>query len=106
MIPIGCSSLGVPAGARSRRLRSKNVIAVTSPNSRPIPGRSDAARFAAEDILTVLDRHQVDYVVIGAFVVIAWGAPLEANPRRGRDTTREIENLCRLAEDEIEGPPG
>jgi hypothetical protein len=52
----------------------------------------------AEDILAVLNRHEVDYVVIGAFAAIVQGAPLEAThdldvtPRRGG------ENLRRLSE--------
>ena len=33
---------------------------------------------SAEDILAVLNRHHVAYLVIGAFVAIAQGAPLEA----------------------------
>lgn len=33
---------------------------------------------SAEEILAVLNRHQVRYVVIGAFAAIAQGAPIDA----------------------------
>lgn len=51
---------------------------------------------SAEDILAVLNRHHVDYVVIGAFAAIAQGAPLEATqdvdvtPRRGAENLRRL----------------
>lgn len=74
----GCWQLDMPAGARPRRPSSKNVVAATSPSSPPTLGRSDAAGPLGGDILAILNRHQVDDVVIGAFAAIAQGAPLEA----------------------------
>jgi hypothetical protein len=56
------------------------------------------AELSAEDILSALNSHEVEYVVIGAFAAIAQGAPLDATfdveitPRRG------LANLQRLSE--------
>jgi hypothetical protein len=52
---------------------------------------------SAEDILAVLNRHQVDYIVIGAFAAIAQGAPLEATHDVDVTPRREAENLRRLS---------
>jgi hypothetical protein len=52
---------------------------------------------SAEEILAVLNRHQVDYVVIGAFAAIAQGVPLEATHDVDVTPRREIENLRRLS---------
>ena len=53
---------------------------------------------SAEHILAVLNRHGVEYVVIGAFAAIAQGAPLE--PTHDVDLTprRSPDNLGRLSE--------
>jgi hypothetical protein len=52
---------------------------------------------SAEDILAVLNRHRVDYIVIGAFAAIAQGAPLEATHDVDVTPRREAENLRRLS---------
>ena len=52
---------------------------------------------SAEDILAVLNRHQVDYVVIGAFAAIAQGAPLETTHDVDVTPHRETQNLRRLS---------
>ncbi|HEY1832785.1 MAG TPA: hypothetical protein VGG38_21280 [Acidimicrobiales bacterium] len=52
---------------------------------------------SAEDILVVLNRHRVDYVVIGAFAAIAQGAPLEATHDVDVTPRRDIANLRRLS---------
>lgn len=51
----------------------------------------------AETILAVLNRHEVDYVVIGAFAAIVQGAPLEATHDLDVTPRREDENLHRLS---------
>ena len=52
---------------------------------------------SAEDILAVLNRHGVDYVVIGAFAAIAQGVPLEATHDVDVTPRRDDENLRRLS---------
>ncbi|HWF14692.1 MAG TPA: hypothetical protein VG244_00785 [Acidimicrobiales bacterium] len=52
---------------------------------------------SAEDILAILNRHQVDYIVIGAFAAIAQGAPLEATHDVDVTPRRDSENLRRLS---------
>ena len=52
---------------------------------------------AAEDILAVLNRHGVDYVVIGAFAAIAQGAPIEATHDVDVTPRQDAENLRRLS---------
>jgi hypothetical protein len=52
---------------------------------------------SAEDILAVLNRHRVDYLVIGAFAAIAQGAPLEATHDVDVTPRRDRENLGRLS---------
>lgn len=51
----------------------------------------------AETILAVLNRHSVDYVVIGAFAAIVQGAPLEATHDLDVTPRRDDENLRRLS---------
>jgi hypothetical protein len=53
---------------------------------------------SAEDILACLNRHGVDYVVIGAFAAIAQGAPLEATHDVDVTPRRDKDNLQRLSE--------
>lgn len=52
---------------------------------------------SAEDILGTLNRHKVDYIVIGAFAAIAQGAPLEATHDVDVTPRRDAENLRRLS---------
>jgi hypothetical protein len=52
---------------------------------------------SAEDILAVLNRHHVDYLVIGAFAAIAQGAPLEATHDVDMTPRRDADNLDRLS---------
>ena len=52
---------------------------------------------SAEDILAVLNRHHVDYLVIGAFAAIAQGAPLEATHDVDVTPRRDADNLGRLS---------
>jgi hypothetical protein len=52
---------------------------------------------SAEDILAVLNRHRVDYIVIGAFAAIAQGAPIEATHDVDVTPRRDDENLGRLS---------
>jgi hypothetical protein len=52
---------------------------------------------SAEDILAVLNRHHVDYLVIGAFAAIAQGAPLEATHDVDVTPRRDTDNLGRLS---------
>ena len=52
----------------------------------------------ARDLLAVLNRHQVDYVVIGAFAALSQGAPLEATHDVDVTPRRDAENLRRLSE--------
>ena len=54
-------------------------------------------KLAAEDILAVLNRHSVDYVVIGAFAAIAQGAPLEVTHDVDVTPRQDAENLHRLS---------
>ena len=51
----------------------------------------------AEAILAVLNAHQVDYVVIGAFAAIVQGAPLEATHDLDVTPRRDDDNLRRLS---------
>jgi hypothetical protein len=50
---------------------------------------------SAEDILAILNRHQVDYMVVGAFAAIAQGAPLQATHDLDVTPRRDTENLRR-----------
>ena len=52
---------------------------------------------SVEDIVAVLNRHGVDYVVIGAFAAIAQGVPLEATHDVDVTPSRGAENLGRLS---------
>ena len=52
---------------------------------------------AAEDILAALNRHGVEYVVVGAFAAIAQGAPVDATSDIDLTPRREAENLRRLS---------
>jgi hypothetical protein len=52
---------------------------------------------AAEDILAALNRHGVEYVVVGAFAAIAQGAPVDATSDIDPTPRREAENLRRLS---------
>jgi hypothetical protein len=52
----------------------------------------------ARDILAVLNRHRVEYVVIGAFAALSQGAPLEATHDVDVTPRRDAENLRRLSE--------
>jgi hypothetical protein len=52
---------------------------------------------SAEDILAALNRHRVDYVVVGAFAAIAQGAPIEATHDLDVTPRRDDENLRRLS---------
>lgn len=52
---------------------------------------------SAEDILAALNRHDVDYVVIGAFAAIAQGVPLEATHDVDVTPRKEADNLRRLS---------
>jgi hypothetical protein len=52
---------------------------------------------SAEDILAVLNRHHVDYLVIGAFAAIAQGVPLEATYDVDVTPRRDADNLGRLS---------
>lgn len=52
---------------------------------------------AAHDILAALNRHGVDYVVIGAFAAIAQGVPLAATADIDVTPSRDPENLARLS---------
>ena len=53
---------------------------------------------SAEIILVVLNRHEVEYLVIGAFAAIAQGAPLDATHDVDLTPRRSVENLGRLSE--------
>ena len=50
---------------------------------------------SAEEILAVLNRHHVDYLVIGAFAAITQGVPLEATHEVDVTTRRDADNLGR-----------
>lgn len=52
----------------------------------------------AEDILAVLNHHEVEYVVIGAFAAIVQGAPLAATHDLDVTPRRDLQNLNRLSE--------
>lgn len=52
----------------------------------------------AEDILGTLNRHGVEYVVIGAFAAIAQGAPIAATYDVDITPRRTPENLGRLSD--------
>ncbi len=53
---------------------------------------------AAEDILAVLNRHGVEYVVVGAFAAIAQGAEVDATFDIDLTPKRDTENLRRLSD--------
>jgi hypothetical protein len=50
----------------------------------------------AEDIIRILNRHDVEYVIIGAFAAIAQGAPIDATYDVDVTPRRNAENLSRL----------
>jgi hypothetical protein len=52
----------------------------------------------AEDILAALNRHGVEYVVIGAFAAIAQGAPIDATYDIDVTPRRSPQNLTRLSQ--------
>lgn len=52
---------------------------------------------SAEDILAVLNRRGVNYVVIGAFAAIAQGAPIDATYDIDVTPDRDPQNLHRLS---------
>lgn len=58
------------------------------------PARPD---LSAEDILAVLNRRGVRYVVIGAFAAIAHGAPIDATYDIDVTPNRDPQNLQRLS---------
>ena len=58
---------------------------------------SNTRHLSAEDILAVLNRYQVDYVLIGAFAAIAQGVPLEATHDIDITPRREEDNLHSLS---------
>jgi hypothetical protein len=49
-------------------------MAAASTNSPPTPGSGEPTGPLGRGILAVLNRHHVDYLVIGAFAAIAQGA--------------------------------
>jgi hypothetical protein len=59
------------------------------------PARPD---LSAEDILAVLNRRGVRYVVIGAFAAIAHGAPIDATYDIDVTPDRDPQNLQRLSQ--------
>src|SRR5579884_2375488 len=59
------------------------------------PARPD---LSAEDILAVLNRRGVRYVVIGAFAAIAQGAPIDATYDIDVTPNRDPQNLQRLSQ--------
>jgi len=52
---------------------------------------------SAEDMLAALNRHHVEYVVIGAFAAIAQGVPIQATYDIDVTPRRSPENLDRLS---------
>lgn len=54
-------------------------------------------QLSAEHILAVLNRHGVEYVVIGAFAAMAQGAPLEPSYDVDLTPSRSGDNLGRLS---------
>jgi len=52
----------------------------------------------AEDILAAMNRHGVEYVVIGAFAAIAQGAPIDATYDIDVTPQRSPKNLTRLSQ--------
>ena len=76
------------AGA-ARRARAKPRVVVEPP---PLSDEDAAAIFA------VLDRHRVDYVVIGGMAAAMWGSDLPRTTDADITPSTDVANLARLAE--------
>lgn len=92
---------GQHCGEHRRAEAAAKAAAARAARSRPRPAPAEPPPLDDEDaaaIFSVLDRHEVAYVVIGGMAAAMWGSDLPRTTDADITPAKDRENLARLAE--------